>query len=250
MVFAGKPECARPLGFEWLGVVGLAISGMGLVFVKVALASAPVTPMTFVILAALLGTCALKMKKYIIPKSQRGTLSEWQAARRAQNLKEWQAIPIQHAEDIETAPENRAANVKNARAAVPLLLLFGLGLCAGGAYLGKKTYILETQGLRAPGSVVRLEESRDSDGSTYHPIVRFGAGGGMEFRDSMGSNPPVYREGEDVTVLYLAEDPEKSAVIDRGAWNWAVPGGLAAAGLVFLYACLAMMKRLRMNETR
>src|SRR5439155_827275 len=80
------------------------------------------------------------------------------------------------------------------------------------------------------GEVVRLKsESSDHGGYSYYPIVRFRTETNalVEFKDSVGSNPPSYRVGDKVTVLYLLDNPSQEAIIDRGLfWNWAIPAFL------------------------
>src|SRR5205085_5322114 len=91
------------------------------------------------------------------------------------------------------------------------------------------------------GQVISLKsEYRSSDrvGSySYYPIVRYTTDNhvSVEFKDSIGGNPPSYRVGDRVTVLYLADNPRKQAIIDRGMfWNWAIPVLLLlGAGLLF-----------------
>jgi hypothetical protein len=68
----------------------------------------------------------------------------------------------------------------------------------------------------------------------------------VEFKDSVGTNPPSHRAGDKVTVLYLPGDPQRQAIIDRGfLLNWAIPGivFLFAAGLAML--CIAMRRQMR-----
>jgi hypothetical protein len=111
--------------------------------------------------------------------------------------------------------------------------LFALLLVVIGAFQAVKVIGLETAGARATGAVVRLAEDEDSDGNTtYFPVVRFPAADGrtVEFRDSVGSNPPGQQAGDTVNVLYPADDPG-GAIIDRGAfWNGAIPALLLLAG--------------------
>jgi hypothetical protein len=89
---------------------------------------------------------------------------------------------------------------------------------------------LQSSGLRAPGEVVRLKSesgSGSNNRSSYYPIVRYRTDKNVtvEFKDNLGSNPPIYRPGDKVTVLYLADTPRQDVIIDRGAfWNWAIPG--------------------------
>ena len=71
-------------------------------------------------------------------------------------------------------------------------------------------------------------------GYTYYPIVRYRTARNvtLEFKDSIGSNPPSYRPGDKVTVLYRADHP-RDVIIDRGAfWNWAIPAVLLMASLM------------------
>jgi hypothetical protein len=68
----------------------------------------------------------------------------------------------------------------------------------------------------------------------------------VEFKDSVGTNPPSHRTGDKVTVLYLPADPQRQAIIDRGlVLNWAIPGivFLFAAGLPML--CIAMRRQMK-----
>ncbi len=61
---------------------------------------------------------------------------------------------------------------------------------------------------RATGTVVELDRS-NADGNAYYPVVRFvtAAGDTVTFTSHTGSNPPSYRVGETVEVLYSADDP-------------------------------------------
>jgi hypothetical protein len=55
----------------------------------------------------------------------------------------------------------------------------------------------------------------------------------VQFKDRSGSNPPSYRVGESVTVLYIRGSAAESAMIDRGRWNWLPTVLLALFGIVF-----------------
>jgi hypothetical protein len=65
----------------------------------------------------------------------------------------------------------------------------------------------------AYGEVVALEERggprAGTRTGTYAPVIRFVPTGGrpVEFTDEVSSNPPGYRVGEQVIVLYRAADP-------------------------------------------
>jgi hypothetical protein len=77
---------------------------------------------------------------------------------------------------------------------------------------------------RATGNVVGMEESDSGDGRTFHPVVRFAPASGFprEFRSSFGANPPSYRVGDEVRVLYDPADPGRAS-IDSFLSLWFVP---------------------------
>jgi Protein of unknown function (DUF3592) len=119
----------------------------------------------------------------------------------------------------------------------PVVGLFAVILAGLAFYQGMRIARLETYGLRAEGQVVRLYESEDQDGnSSYYPVVQYSTERNLtvEFQDNFGSNPPSHRSGDKVTVMYLADNPKREAMIDRGRWrNWAMPAILLfGAGFV------------------
>jgi hypothetical protein len=126
----------------------------------------------------------------------------------------------------------------------PLLGIIGAGLIWGGWYLGGELAWLGKNGLRVPGAVTRVESvyNSSSEGSsyTYYPFIQFTTeyGESVEFRSNTGSNPPMYRSGDTVTVLYDPENPRAKARIDSGWLNWVLPGGLFSAGVLVLFAML------------
>jgi hypothetical protein len=251
LVFADKPESVEPAHSIIYEAVGLFIMTPGVVFTYVACTSYPFTPMTFIVLLALSGYAALKIK---------GALSEWKAAMREKRLRKMQSLPVVKMEDILASPDGRRTttnNVKNARI-WPLFLLLGLAAAAGGVYEGKKVLRLEQEGLRATGRVVEMksEWSSGSNGGghyVYYPIVDFTAESGQHghFKGRAGSNPPSYHSGEDVTVLYLQEDPSGSAMIDSGpVMNWCAPMLIFLAGVLFAGIGIMLARIARGSEAR
>ena len=76
-------------------------------------------------------------------------------------------------------------------------------------------------------------------------MVSFVTRGGdaIRFRDATGSNPPAYRVGDHVTVLYLENDSE-STTIDRGVWNWLIPAlMLLFGGLLCIISVRALARK-------
>ncbi|HYM27966.1 MAG TPA: DUF3592 domain-containing protein, partial [Steroidobacteraceae bacterium] len=134
------------------------------------------------------------------------------------------ASPVTRIEDLAADPAYQArqgAQRATLRRLAPLLLVAGVGLVALGVYQSRALMRLESSGIRTAGLVTGFSTSHDNNGATYHPIVAYtdGAGHPVQFQDSVGSNPPLYRRGEAVTVLYRP-DQSGSAIIDRGLWNW------------------------------
>lgn len=226
--------------------IGIVLTGMGLAFFKLAL-KMPVTPMTVVMAVALTGYFAFKFKKYIIPKDKRLSPAVW----KAQHLtKDIDPAAVTTAEKIQQTPEYKKMAVltkTQTKLAVPILFVLGCGLLFGSYTLSEKMQTLENHGLRTSGMVTRLEPSSGSGSTTYHAVVAFSPDklGLIEFKDSMGSNPPAYRIDEQVKVLYLKDNPQKSAVIDRGLWNWLVPSLLGIGGALCLAGFVSLVKKLQ-----
>jgi hypothetical protein len=98
--------------------------------------------------------------------------------------------------------------------------ILGIGMLLGSVFVYQNTRSFLAKAVEAQGRVIGLERSRSSSSSstrsssTYRPVVEFTTASGkrMEFISSVGSNPPSYREGEAVTVLYLAADPYQARI--------------------------------------
>ncbi len=108
----------------------------------------------------------------------------------------------------------------------PLYVLLMGGLLWGGWHVYNKQAQFEAVALRAEAEVVRLISSSDSDGTVYYPLYRFvsAAGEAIEFKDSVGSNPPSARKGDRAVVLYDPAYP-REAIVDRGLMN-RLPGAV------------------------
>ena len=84
------------------------------------------------------------------------------------------------------------------------------------------------------GTVVELIESRDNDGSTWKPVVRYQAPDGqvITYTANFSSNPPAYDVGETVEVMYAPDDPQDVKI--RGFMSlWFAPTLLGGMGLIF-----------------
>ncbi len=67
--------------------------------------------------------------------------------------------------------------------------------------------------------------------------------------DSFGSNPPSWRPGDKVTVLYRADNPGGDVMIDRGMRNWLLPGLFIAAAAPLGWPGLWMRRGARSANT-
>ena len=224
LVIPGKPQEvqeARSHVFTILGALLLA-AGVGIFYIAVR--SWRTGPMTWVVAAFFIFHLLNGLRKIWAPKDKSlrafslpALLARGQAAVPG-------ASAVTRIEDLASDPAYQArqgAQRATLRRLAPLLLLAGLGLVALGVYQSRTLMRLQSAGIRSAGLVTGLSTSHDNHGVSYHPVVAYtdGAGHAVQFTDSVGSNPPLYRRGDAVTVLYL---PEKrgSAIIDRGAWNW------------------------------
>lgn len=114
-----------------------------------------------------------------------------------------------------------------------LFLVIGLGLLAGAGMLWRNHVQFAAHAQRADGTVTDLVFHSGSKGSgTYAPTVQFEAGGRVIHISGSGTNPPAFRRGEHVAVLYPAENPEAGR-IDSFSENWLGILILAGIGLVF-----------------
>jgi hypothetical protein len=148
--------------------------------------------------------------------------------------------PLQRAEEILATSEAAQRAVRNQRRTGPISIVIGLAMLAVAVGAGRSMSQFETAGVRASGKVLELvlRSAGRHGGSVYHPVVRFTTASGtlVQFEDRVGASPPQYQVGDDVQVLYLANAPPSSAVIDRGIGNWTLPAifGLAGAALIAL----------------
>jgi hypothetical protein len=224
LVFADHPEQVREASTAIAGIFGAMLLIIGFWPLHAALTAWPVTPFTWIMLAAGIAYIAHRFRGHIIPKAQRKTPIEWQKERRERNRAELATLPMRRIEDILSSPqaiERRRRDQKTFRVMSPILLLAGAGTIIFGVHLGRDVAQRQATGHRAEGSVVALDEQSGSDSSTYYPVVRFVADGAtVEFKDRVGANPPSYRVGEAVPVLYRGDASANNAIIDRGAWNW------------------------------
>jgi hypothetical protein len=140
------------------------------------------------------------------------------------------------------------------------MLVLSLGTLAGSGYWAIATIRFKNSAVRVEGAVVELKRvtrSHTSSGrrrprttrtsTTWAPVFEFkdGAGATHRVQSSTSSSPAAYKVGENVPVLYLAEDPQ-AARIDSFMNLWFGPVLLAGMGMVFaLLAGFVFRKHVR-----
>jgi Protein of unknown function (DUF3592) len=245
-----QAQAADGWGVDALGAL-LFAAGAGLAWI--AIVAYPVTWMTGLMALAMLAYLAERLRRTLIPKELRPSYAEWRQRQAAEA-----AIDPDEVTPIETllaTPEWQAksqAQSRKNRKAAPLVAIFAAMLLALGVYQARELARLQSIGLRVQGQVVDLRQgSGDGVGATYHAVVQFRTADDVtiEFTDSVGTNPPGYRPGDTVTVLYRADDPQRDAMIDRGAfWNWLLPGVLLLGAALLGWLSTVMIAARRAGD--
>ncbi len=116
--------------------------------------------------------------------------------------------------------------------------LVGVGVLVGAGMSAHTAYQVSADGVIAQGEVVSLKRERSSgkrgSRTSYYPVFRFAAQDGREYRvkHNQGSNPPVWKKGEKVELIYLPDNPE-TAVPNTFWGKYAFPFILAVFGTAF-----------------
>jgi hypothetical protein len=236
-------------------LIGVVMVVVGLWIGTTAITAYPVTRMTWIMAAGMAIYFAWHVRRSVTPGARRPFLDAWKQWRNlrtpAAGVDLSRVKPIEQlvsAADLQRSAEQRS---KQSKWAVPIVGFFIVILVGVAIHEGQRVARLEANGVRADGQVVDLKGESSSGGhggTSYYPVVRFRTATDalVEFKDSIGSNPPSYHVGDKVTVLYLADDPRHQAIIDRGGfWNWIIPGLLLLGALLLLGVLLALFRSSR-----
>lgn len=116
--------------------------------------------------------------------------------------------------------------------------LVGVGALVGAGVTAHTAYQVSADGVIAQGEVVSLKRERNcgrrGSETMYYPVFRFTAQDGREYRvtHNQGSNPPSWKKGEKVELIYLPDNPEKA--LPNSFWGkYTVTVFLSVFGLVF-----------------
>lgn len=127
-----------------------------------------------------------------------------------------------------------------------------MAFCLWGVYAAYQSWSLQQNGQTTTGTVIALEESSTNEGGccVYSPVVEFQANGQTyTFEGDNASDPPAYRVGETVSVLYDPADPA-TAQINQWSERWLMPLILIPAMLSsMLITTFFLVRAWRRNET-
>jgi hypothetical protein len=165
-------------------------------------------------------------------------------------LDDWRVLARTDAQQQEYEAKKTARGAIARRLAPPLFLVVGLVLLVVAVLASAAVWRLERSGVRVPGVVSSLDASHCGSQNLsvcFHAVVTYSTNNGqrVSFRDGYGSNPPAYRVGQGVTVLYRPNLLSR-AIVDRGIWNWIGAIALYSMGGVFIlfgFAILAKFPR-------
>ena len=244
LVSAHNPTEARTANNYLFDVLGLVLVAPGLWLGYTAVTKYPITPMTWFMAAAMLFYLAERARSTLVPKGQRLSIEEWKKQHgMAGSINLADVTPIEQLQASSNASPSFRDQLQKNRLAVPAVALFAVIAGSIACYQAISISRLEASGLRTDGEVVDLREDSSHNGYVYYPVVKFRACEGLtiEFKDSLGSDPPSYQPGDKVRVLFLANDL-RSAMIDRGIWNWTIPVILAVVAILLGWLLLFMVR--------
>ncbi len=117
-----------------------------------------------------------------------------------------------------------------------IFAIAGIALLVVAIWLGISSTSFVGTAVHATGTVAELAEKEGSDNHStiYYPVVEFTTADGrvMRFESATGSNPSMYRQGQEVKVLYNPADPAH-AMIDSLMELWFAPMLLGFIGSLF-----------------
>lgn len=125
-----------------------------------------------------------------------------------------------------------------------IFIPIGLCLLLGTAWTVWSTKTWLAHAVEVQGKVIEMVRMRDSDNTGYlfAPVVRFQTltGDTIEFESGLRTNPPAYRTGQTVSVLYDPDEPRSAAI--RGVFSlWFMSIILGFIGSIFTIVGTAMV---------
>ena len=137
-----------------------------------------------------------------------------------------------------------------------LLNLMWVLMLGAAYYYGHTSWELSRSGASAVGTVVALKESpaTEESGVTYAPVIKYDADGqAYTFTSNNSSDPPAYKIGQKVDIIYDPAQPSRARVNSWGEL-WLMPLILGAAAAVIAvvvnaFALVSIMRRFESSQT-
>jgi hypothetical protein len=122
-----------------------------------------------------------------------------------------------------------------------LFILIGFAVVISGIFAILKVRRQLANSAKAVGRVVSFGKISGQRGYLYCPQVEFQipTGQTFKFQSEVGSQPPAYKIGQQVQVVYQIGAPNK-AEIDSAMALWFVPGCMSLMGVAFLFLGVVM----------
>jgi hypothetical protein len=115
-----------------------------------------------------------------------------------------------------------------------LFFLIGLGILVSGIFSVFKVRRQIRGSAKTRGKVTGFGSKMGQSGQIFCPQVEFVIPNGqtIRFQSAVGTQPPSYRIGQQVQVIYQISNPPQ-AEIDSAMTLWFVPGCMLLMGLLF-----------------
>lgn len=135
-------------------------------------------------------------------------------------------------EDAERA-SNRGPSLFSNLLLLVLFNLIVLGMAAGTLFFGWRGYTITSNGETTTARVVELSEFSDEDGCcVYSPVFEYTVNGRRHtFEGLNASDPPAYRVGQEVEIIYNVNNPNEAAV-NSFSELWLVASVLCGSTLI------------------
>jgi len=119
----------------------------------------------------------------------------------------------------------------------PIFLVVGVGLLVGcfAAFNRTKRFLTTAREARAEVVGIQQRHGGNSQSRSYHPVLRYRTqeGATKEVVSAVGSNPPRYKEGDSIVILYDPARPDDMRIHSFGN-VWIVPLILGGVGGIFI----------------
>jgi len=242
LVRPDMPDEVRRPGLAMI-FFGMVFVGPGLFMIHLAVSQFTFSIGSVAVILAALGFGAWKLKGVILPRSAWKSKEEFKSLK-AQKKAEKKKKKSQSGYVLTAAEIAARMQILDRQAlfTIPVVLLFAIGITAGGFQLHRDMQVFAERGVKAQGEIVALDSRRDSNGGLmYYARVEFRTEeGSVRFDDKVGSSSPVFRTGEQVKVIYDSGNPS-NAIIDRGSLNWLGPAALLTLGLIMAWWSVKML---------